>query len=134
MTPYLHFRGTCAEAFRFYEGVFGGTLSLQRYGDAPEPLPFAGPEDAARVLHAELRGEGWTLMGSDFTFAVEGDPQKAVSIARTVADLATGAALFEALEADGGAPAVPWGPTFFAPGFGMVRDRFGTHWMITAAG
>ena len=25
---------------------------------------------------------------------------------------------------------MPWGATFFAPGFGMVRDRFGTHWMV----
>lgn len=37
--------------------------------------------------------------------------------------------LFKALS-DGGEVAMPIGPTFFATSFGMVRDRFGVHWMV----
>ena len=29
---------------------------------------------------------------------------------------------------------MPYGPTFWASGFGMVKDRFGIHWMITTPG
>ena len=27
---------------------------------------------------------------------------------------------------------MPFGPTFWSPGFGMVNDRFGKHWIIGA--
>ena len=37
--------------------------------------------------------------------------------------------LFKALS-DGGDVVMPMGPTFFATSFGMVRDRFGIHWMV----
>ena len=40
--------------------------------------------------------------------------------------------LFKALS-DGGEVAMPMGPTFFATSFGMVRDRFGVHWMVIKA-
>jgi len=130
MTPYLHFRGTCAEAFTFYEGIFGGKLVLMRFGDAPEPIPGSGPEDADRVLHGELRGDAWALMGSDFTSGIEGDPQKAVSVMRLADDVEAGRALYDAL-GKGGDPVMPFTETFFSPGFGMTRDRFGTHWMIS---
>jgi len=28
---------------------------------------------------------------------------------------------------------MPLGPTFFASSFGMVKDRFGVHWMVLKA-
>ena len=37
--------------------------------------------------------------------------------------------MFDALS-DGGQVVMPVGPTFFASSFGMVRDRFGVHWMV----
>jgi PhnB protein len=36
--------------------------------------------------------------------------------------------------ADGGEVTMPLGKTFFASSFGMLRDRFGVHWMVIAAG
>jgi Uncharacterized protein conserved in bacteria len=32
---------------------------------------------------------------------------------------------------EGGAILVPFAETFWASGFGMLRDRFGTHWMLS---
>ncbi|WP_308915621.1 VOC family protein [Jannaschia sp. LMIT008] len=127
MTPYLHFDGTCADAFRFYDGLFNGALTLMRYGDAPEPVPGAGPADEDRIMHAELRGDGWAVMGDDV--ATGQTAPKGASIMHVVADMAAGRALCDGL-ADGGTVAMPFGPTFFAPGFGQVTDRFGTDWMI----
>ena len=33
--------------------------------------------------------------------------------------------------AEEGSIVVPYGPTSWSPGFGMLRDRFGTHWMLS---
>ena len=46
-------------------------------------------------------------------------------------DLAEAAAIFAAL-ADGGTVNMPFSPTFWAKGFGMVKDKFGTPWMISS--
>ena len=34
ISPYLHFRGECAEAIQFYEEAFGVKATVYRYGDA----------------------------------------------------------------------------------------------------
>jgi PhnB protein len=129
--PYLHFRGTCAEALAFYAEVFGGTgLQVMRYADGPDAPPAW--KDAPHVLHGQITIDGGTLMASDFPPGMEGDPQKAVSVMQTAPDVATARARFDRLLTEGGDLIQPFGPTFFSPGFGMVRDRFGTHWIISA--
>ena len=91
------------------------------------------PADDGRVMHASLAVDGATLMGSDFPPGMHGDPQKAVSIAYALPDLAGARALFERL-AEEGTVVMPFGETFWAEGFGMLKDRFGTHWMISGPG
>lgn len=127
--PYLHFQGTCAEAMAFYATLFGADdLFIQRYREMPGvPPEFAGSD---LVMHSALVAGGMVLMASDFPPGVEGDAQKAVSISRSAPDLATAHRLFNAL-AEGGAVIMPIQPTFWSTGYGMVRDRFGTHWMIS---
>jgi PhnB protein len=126
-TPYIHFQGNCAEAMEAYARIFGATdLHMWRYKDAP---PDAGMTPSDKVMHAAMTVGGQRLMASDFPPGMEGDPQKAVSVSHSVKDVDQGRKLFDQL-AEGGAVAMPFGPTFFSKGFGMVRDRFGTHWMI----
>lgn len=133
LSPYLHFQGNCAAAMAFYADVFGGTLEVATYADAPVEM-FPGevvPEDAAsRVMHSTLSFPGGTLMASDYPPGMEGEPQKSVSVAYTVGDIARGEALFDRLR-EGGHIVMPWGETFWTAGFGMLKDRFGTHWMIS---
>ena len=130
IVPYLHFQGNCAEAMQFYADVFGGTdLQIARYSDAPEGT-FAPPSD--RVMHSSLVAGDAVLFASDFPEGMAGDPQQAVSICFNVPDVATGEPIFERLSGEGGAVIMPYGPTFWTDGFGMVKDRFGTHWMISA--
>ncbi len=128
-TPYLHFQGDCAEALAFYAEVFGTDApEISRYSDAPEGSGLPAGEG---VMHGEIRLGDAVLMASDFPPGI-GDPQAAVSVMHSVADPETGRAIFEALAVEGGAIVEPWSETFFARGFGMVRDRFGTHWIIHA--
>jgi PhnB protein len=127
--PYIMFRGNCAEALAFYAEVFETDPPvLMRYSEAPEGEPMPRSE---RVMHGEIGDGNGRLMASDYPEGMDGDEQAAVSVTHPVPDVDTGRRIFERL-AEGGAVQMPFGPTFWSDGFGMVRDRFGTHWMISA--
>lgn len=127
--PYLHFDGTCAQALAFYADVFGGTdVQMMRYADAPGMSD--GMKDSARIIHGQVTLGSGVLMASDYPPGMAADKQSAVSIMQGVATVAAGQTAFDRL-AEGGHVMQPFGPSFFSPGFGMVTDRFGTHWMLS---
>lgn len=127
--PYVHFRGDCAEALKFYEAVFGGSgLQMLPYSQMPGGDPRPGAE--GRIMHGQLTIGDGVLMASDFPPDVAGDAQAGMSIMQVAPDAATADSWFARLAA-GGAVIHPFGPTFFSPAFGMVKDRFGTHWIIS---
>lgn len=128
--PYIHFQGNCAEAMQAYADIFNGTdLQLMRYADMPGGDPRPGAE--AHIMHSQLTLGDGVLMASDFPPGVAGDPQKALSIMQVAQNVATAQTWFDRLM-EGGAVIMPFGPTFFSPAFGIVKDRFGTHWIISA--
>jgi PhnB protein len=128
-TPYIHFSGQCEEAMTFYASVFGSDdLQFYRYSESP---PEAGEiSNPDRIMHASMTIGDEKLLASDFPSG--GDPQQAVSISYETDTVERAKFLTDMLSADGGSMIMPFGPTFFSPGFGMFRDRFGTHWMIMA--
>lgn len=131
-TPYLHFDGQCVQAMAFYIDVFGGTdLRSMRYADMPDaPEAFRGSD---RVMHSELTLGDDRLMASDYPPGSDAPPQQSVSVAQHAPDAATAHRWFDRL-ADGGTVVQPMVASFFSPAFGMVRDRFGTQWIVMAAG
>ncbi|RCW81700.1 VOC family protein [Paracoccus lutimaris] len=130
--PYLSFQGQCAEAFAFYGTVFGATPLTSPYTEAPpdSDLPELPPEQRNWLMHAQLDTSDGMLMGADMPPQLGGVAQAGVSLAVSRADEATARALFETL-AQGGEVILPYGPTFYAKGFGMCTDRFGTSWMVS---
>jgi PhnB protein len=127
--PYIHFQGNCREAMQAYAALFGGDLTVMSYKDAPEGPAEMKTSDL--VMHSVLALPNGALLASDFPPGMEGDPQKAVTISHTAASVEQGKTVFDAL-AEGGFVLMPYGPTFWSTGFGMLKDRFGTHWMISA--
>lgn len=127
--PYLHFPGTCAEALAFYADLFGGRVELMRYADAPDMPPELAGSD--RIMHGSVYVGDRALMASDYPPGMAGDAQAAVSIMHETPDLARAKVIFDRLANEGGAVIMPFEATFWSPGFGMVKDRFGTHWMIS---
>ena len=124
--PYLHFEGTCSEAMRYYNEVFGGTnLQIMLNSEAPPEAEIPGNNE---VMHSQLDFCGGTLMASDFAGGV-GDPQKAVSVTVMVKSADEGKGYYDKL-GEKGDVIMPYGPMFFSSGFGMMRDKFGTHWMF----
>ena len=128
-TPYIHFQGNCAEAMQAYSEIFGAKdLQIMRYKDAPPSaeMPASASE---KVMHSQLSIGKQALMASDWPDHMAGEPQASVSVTHVAKSVVKGKTVFDRL-ADGGAVTVPYGPTFFSKSFGMVKDRFGTHWMI----
>lgn len=127
--PYLHFQGRCAEALAFYADVFRGTgLQMMRYADGPD-APDAW-KSSDRVMHGQLGIYDGTLMASDYPPGVAGDAQAGFSVMQSAPDVVEARRVFDAL-AVGGSIVDAFKATFFSPGFGMVKDRFGTHWIIS---
>lgn len=126
--PYIHFQGTCAEALGWYAEIFGGKVHLMRYREAPDMPPEMAASDL--IMHGEMVVNGKRLMASDYPPGMDGAKQLSVSVSYAIDDEPAGRELFEKLS-EGGTLIMAWQPTFWAEGFGMVRDRFGTHWMIS---
>ena len=134
--PYLNFNGNCAEAFAFYAKLFGGTIVHQStFGETPgmEQMP-----DSAKglIMHAHLQIRDQALMASDATDSCGGggyQQAQGMWISIGVDDATEGGRIFNAL-AEGGQVTMPFQPTFWSPGFGMVTDRFNTPWMVNVRG
>jgi uncharacterized glyoxalase superfamily protein PhnB len=134
--PYLDFDGRCEEALDYYRTALGAEVkALLRFADGPPPSPegcsaMLPPGTEKKVMHAEFRVGGTTLMASDCF--CKGKPSfRGISIALSPPDDAEAKRLFDAL-ADGGEVRQPLIETFFASSFGVVADRFGLGWMIAA--
>ena len=127
LMPYLHFQGQCAAALGFYAEVFDGTgLQLMRYAEAPGASDAWS--DSPLVMHGQVTLGDGVLMASDFPPGVAGEPQAGFSVLQSPPDVATAQRIFDQFDA-GGTVIAAFEQTFVSPDFGMVNDRFGTHWI-----
>jgi PhnB protein len=129
--PYLAFDGACREAMTRYAEIFGATdLHIMTADDAPADAMGSFPN--GRVMHSQLSLDGTSLMAADMASRAGSAEGRGDCVCYTAPSSARGAAVFAAL-AEGGKADMPFAPTFFSAGFGIVTDRFGTNWMITTA-
>lgn len=127
-TPYLSFDGNCADAMRFYQSVLGGELQLMPMGESPIAAELP-PGSGARMMHASIAYDGGVLMASDTMPGMPYEGMKGISVTLAFNDVEKGRSIFNALAA-GGQVTMPYDKTFWASGFGMLVDRFGTPWMV----
>ena len=122
---YVNYPGHCEEAFRFYERHLGGRITgISRHADAPNPsLPSEWKD---KVLHARIELGATVLMGADIPGA---EPMRSAYLTLGL-DSAGEAERVYALLSDGGQVFMKMEETFFASRFAMLRDRFGTSWML----
>jgi PhnB protein len=125
---YLNFGGNCEEAFRFYEKNLGGKIEMMmRYADQPDPKNVP-PGTEKYVLYANMTIGETELMGSDVP-PERFQPMRSVYLSLAVDSSEEAERIFKLLT-EGGEVFMPMAETFFAHRFGMLRDRFGTSWMI----
>ncbi|HEF4739488.1 VOC family protein [Burkholderia multivorans] len=129
--PYLTFYGQADEALRFYEKALGAKTQFKIYfRDAPpNPEQPISPEMADKVMHANFTIGESSIMCSDGNCHAADRQHAGYSLSLNPASVDEGKKLFDAL-AEGGEVTMPFQKTFWALGFGMVKDRFGVHWMI----
>ncbi|MFC7380784.1 VOC family protein [Sphaerisporangium rhizosphaerae] len=126
LNPYISFTGQAREAMEFYKSVFGGTLTLNTFG---EPIAQHGG-DPDQIMHAMLRTDsGFTLMASDTPPGMPHNPGDNISISLSGDDAEDLRAYWKALS-DGGTVTVPLEKQVWGDEFGACVDRFGISWMV----
>jgi PhnB protein len=126
---YLNYRGNCEEAFRFYERHLGGRITgIVRHGEQPNPNVPADWKNA--VLHARIELGTTVLMGADIP---QSEPMRSAYLTLTVDSEAEAERVY-ALLVDGGQVFMKMEKTHFANRFAMLRDKFGTSWMLLHEG
>lgn len=129
INPYLNFNGNCAEAMRYYAKILGGKdLHMMKFRDSPMGAQMSESEKDM-IVHARFTTSGGDLvMASDATGGHYNKPQGyAVNINVDTPEEAE--RIFAGLS-DGGNIGMAMQETFWARRFGMVTDRYGTHWMV----
>lgn len=125
---YLNYGGNCEQAFRFYEQHLGGKITMMMtHGQAPNPNQVPANWKNA-ILHAQINIGETVLMASDVP-PERFQPMRSVYLSLSVSSIDEAERIY-ALLSDGGEIFMPMQETFFASRFAMLRDKFGTSWMI----
>jgi len=127
LDTYVNYAGTCEAAFRFYEQQLGGKITvLMTHEQQPNPQV---PENwKKKILHARLEVGNAVLLGADIPGA---EPMRSAYVTLTADDVQEAERLYQLL-AEQGQVFMKMEETFFAARFAMLRDRFGTSWMLLA--
>jgi PhnB protein len=125
---YLNYGGNCEQAFRFYEQHLGGKIMMMMT-HAQQPNAANVPADWKNaILHARMHIGETELMGADVP-PDRFQPMRSAYLS-LILDSTAEAERVYALLSDGGQIFMPIAETFFAFRFAMLRDKFGTSWMI----
>jgi len=125
---YLNYGGNCEQAFRFYEQHLGGKITaMMTHAEQPDSKNVP-PDWLKSILYARMTIGETELMGSDVP-PERFQPMRSVYLSLTVAS-SEEAEKIHALLSEGGEIFMPMQETFFALRFSMLRDKFGTSWMI----
>ena len=121
---YINYHGHCEEAFLFYEKHLGGKiLSLAPHSPAPPNFPASWKKP---ILHGILELGGTLIRGADVPDAA---PMRSAYLTLRLQSEAEAERIY-ALLTEGGEIFMKMEKMFFANRFAMLRDRFGTSWMI----
>jgi PhnB protein len=130
LNTYLNYGGNCEQAFRFYEQHLEGKITMMMtHGEAPDPSGVP-PNWKNAILHARIELGGTELFGADVP-PDRFQPMRSAYLSLTVESKEKAERIY-ALLSEGGQIFMPMQETFFALRFAMLRDKFGTSWMILA--
>jgi PhnB protein len=121
---YINYPGHCEKAFRFYEQHLGGKISMMM--SHQQPPPNFPKEWKTPILHAVMEIGGTIVRGADVPGA---EPMRSAYLTLRL-DTPEKAELVYNLLSSEGEIFMKMEKTFFANRFAMLRDKFGTSWML----
>lgn len=125
---YLNYGGNCRQAFEFYAAHLGGRITMMStHADLPDQS-HATPENRNDVLHARLELGETSVMGADVP-KERFKPMRSAYLT-LILDSNEEAERVYGLLAENGEIFMKLEETFYAHRFAMLRDRFGTSWML----
>lgn len=121
---YINYPGHCEKAFRFYEQHLGGKIQMMLPHDEP---PGNFPEEWKKpILHAIMEIGGTKLRGADIPNA---EPMRSAYLTLVLETAEEAEHIYSILSAEG-TVFMKMEKTPFANRFAMLRDQFGTSWML----
>lgn len=121
---YLNYPGHCEKAFRFYEAHLGGKIKLMT---VHQPAPPHFPKEWEKpVQHAIIELGGTLVRGADVPNA---EPMRSAYLTLRLDTPEEAENIYNLLSHEGNI-FMKMEKTFFANRFAMLRDKFGTSWML----
>jgi PhnB protein len=126
LNPYISFAGDARQAMEFYQGVFGGTLTLNTFGE----LGMADAPTADKIMHGMLETSGgYTIMAADVPPGMAHNPGDNITVSLSGDNAEVLRGYWEKLSA-GGTVSVPLEKQMWGDEFGSCVDQFGIPWMV----
>ena len=128
LNPYISFRNNAArQAMEFYKDVFGGTLTMNTFGEHGDP----NAPGADGIMHGQLETDkGFTLMGADTPPGMEAkNPGDNITISLSGDDEQELRGYWDKLS-QGGTVTLPLEKQMWGDLFGQCTDQFGIAWMV----
>ena len=130
LNPYIQFKDNAREALEFYQGVFGGDLTVSTFGEYGDP----SQPGADGIVHGQLETpSGYTIMAADTPPGMDHNPGSNIAVSLSGDDPDELHGYWDKL-ANGGQVQVPLEPQMWGDEFGMCADQFGIGWMVNIAG
>ncbi|MFA6151863.1 MAG: VOC family protein [Chitinophagaceae bacterium] len=124
MDIYVNYPGCCEEAFLFYKQHLGGKITMMMpHQQAPPHFP---DEWESPILHAIIEIGGTLLRGADIPHA---EPMRSAYLTLRLQSAEQAEQIYQLLS-EGGEIFMKIEKTPFANRFAMLRDQFGTSWML----
>lgn len=121
---YINYPGHCEEAFRFYEQHLEGKINMMMPHQQP---PSNFPKEWKKpILHAIMEIGGTIVRGADIPNA---EPMRSAYLTLRLDTPEKAEYVYNLLSSDGQI-FMKMEKTFFANRFAMLRDKFGTLWML----
>ena len=129
LNPYISFNGNARQAMEFYRGVFGGTVTLNTFGEyGAQETP-----EADKIMHGLLETDsGFTLMAADTPPGMEHNPGTNIAVSLSGDDTDELRGYWEKLSG-GGNVLVALEKQMWGDEFGQCVDQFGIGWMVNIA-
>lgn len=121
---YINYAGQCEKAFQFYEQHLGGKIIMMTAHQ--QPPPNFPKEWKKPILHAIMEIGGTMVRGADIPHA---EPMRSAYLTLRLDTPEQAEHIYKVLSGDGEI-FMKMEKTFFANRFAMLRDKFGTSWML----